>query len=169
MSVIKWIHISDIHITSSGDQFNNYNCGILLEALWKDIGSRAQNIDGLLGSLDFAFITGDLAWSGGGEESDNEYDRVYSEIILPLMDHTGLSLERVFMVPGNHDVNRAAITTDVKNIALGLTEQDHISRLFRDSDHHEVDRAALFKRLEGYYDFVATRLPHMRVNQVTGL
>ena len=68
MPVLRWIHLSDIHTKSSEDKFSKYNRDIVLNALLKDIDDfKTQYSD--FQELNFAFITGDLAFSGGGIRS----------------------------------------------------------------------------------------------------
>jgi 3',5'-cyclic AMP phosphodiesterase CpdA len=114
MSILKWIHISDIHITSSGEHLAKFNSKVVLDALWRDIDDR-ERIDPNLAELDFAFITGDLAWSGADEGSEDEYDEVYKRIILPLSKHARVPIGNIFIVPGNHDISRSKRTPDVES------------------------------------------------------
>jgi hypothetical protein len=53
------------------------------------------------GGLDFILATGDLAFSGKAEEY--QLARVFLDEVLRV---TQLPRERIFFIPGNHDVNR---------------------------------------------------------------
>ena len=75
-------HISDIHVKSSEEYLEKYNREVLLDSLWKDIKNRSE-IDESLKDLDFAFITGDLAFSGDDSESNDEFQEVVKTIINP--------------------------------------------------------------------------------------
>ncbi len=37
MTVLRWAHISDIHIRASGEMLAKYNSSVVLDALWRDI------------------------------------------------------------------------------------------------------------------------------------
>ena len=168
MAIIKWIHISDIHVSSSGEKLKNYNSDVVLKALWQDVSDRCKRIDSGLQELDFAFITGDMAWSGDCVEPHDEYERVFNKIITPLCQHTGLSLNQTFLVPGNHDVNRDMITSNAEAIERRLTTRDKVSQLFIDPDHYGADRDLLFQRLSNYFEFVQKKFRHISINSLTG-
>jgi len=160
MSVLKWIHLSDIHMTSSAKSLEKYNRGVVLQELWKDIDSRVSNISNELKDLDFAFITGDLAFSGGDSGSEDEYEEVYNNLILPLSQHTGIAINNIFLVPGNHDISRSAITQEVIEIEERLSDPDSITRLLIDSLSRE-NKDKIFSRLINYNNFVKTYLKHI--------
>jgi 3',5'-cyclic AMP phosphodiesterase CpdA len=63
--------------------------------------------------VDMAFVTGDLALSG----SSQEYVAV-REFLNRLSVAACVPLERVFCVPGNHDVDRSRITPFVASAPL---------------------------------------------------
>lgn len=160
MSVLKWIHLSDIHIASSAKSLEKYNRGIVLQELWKDINSRVSNISDELEDLDFAFITGDLAFSGGDSTSEDEYEEVYDNLVLPLSQHTGIPMNNIFLVPGNHDISRNAITQEVIEIQERLSDRDSITKLLIESLSRE-DKDKIFSRLINYSNFIKTHLKHI--------
>lgn len=162
MAIIKWIHISDIHIESAEEHLATYDSGRVLNALWQDISTRAE-ITPDLAELDFAFITGDLAWSGADVDSADEYDQVYERLIKPLSDRAGIDIARIFLVPGNHDVARSKIDGDVKNIEATLSTRDAICRLFLDPERNK-ERARVFGRLEAYAKFMDNRFKHLKMD-----
>ena len=90
--MVTWLHLSDFQVQAKSSPEPLLG---LKEDLKQVLTSAKLN-------LDFVCITGDLAFSG---ESD-EYDRV-SPHIDDLLDVTGLSRDRLFMIPGNHDVEQS--------------------------------------------------------------
>ena len=78
----------------AGDEFNR---SIVLSSLWRDI-ETLRDQQGL--QADFAAFTGDAAFHGLQEE----YGLAASEFFHPLLKAANLSRERLFLVPGNHDV-----------------------------------------------------------------
>ncbi|MFP5517777.1 MAG: metallophosphoesterase [Alphaproteobacteria bacterium] len=93
---IRWLHLSDCHIGS--EQYGR-------DKLFAQIASEVAKRRGNGWTPDFVFLTGDIAHKGLKEE----YERVRRELLAPLDTALGGGLkERLFLVPGNHDVNRMA-------------------------------------------------------------
>lgn len=93
MREIAWLQVSDIHMR----QRDEWSQDVVLRALTDSI--RARRSQGL--ALDFILATGDLAFSGKKEEYDL-VERFFDELVAA----SGVSKERIFCIPGNHDVNR---------------------------------------------------------------
>lgn len=162
MSIIRWIHISDIHVKSSIEYLEKYNREVLLESLWLDIKKRSE-IDVNLNNLDFAFITGDLAFSGDDSGANDEFQEVVSTIIEPLTSVTDITTDRIFIVPGNHDISRSAIDQEAIEIEENLGSKKRIIELFVDPENSDK-RRSLFRRLENYKNFIESNLPHIDLN-----
>lgn len=96
--MITWLHLSDLHIRSSDE----YNRNIVLQAFLKDL---KEQIEQKQLQLDFALITGDIAFSCVPDEY-----LMARQFLDDLIETTNLSKERLFVIPGNHDVNRKSIT-----------------------------------------------------------
>lgn len=95
--VLTWMHLSDLHVSGEGWQRDD-----VLEALVRDLpellSERALQPDLLL-------VCGDVASHGRREEYDDAF-AVLEQITAAL----GLERrEHVFMVPGNHDVDRSRV------------------------------------------------------------
>jgi tetratricopeptide (TPR) repeat protein/predicted MPP superfamily phosphohydrolase len=90
-----WLHVSDFHFRE-GDP---YDRDVVLKALvasvrrYRDEGRRA----------DLIFATGDVAFSG----KPKEYE-LATRFFDDLLAAAGLKRPQLFVVPGNHDVDRAA-------------------------------------------------------------
>jgi 3',5'-cyclic AMP phosphodiesterase CpdA len=91
--MITLLHLSDLHFatTDAGTQFD------------RDVEIRAALLRDLQGrtGFDAMLVTGDVAFRGLAKEferADQWFDDVRKQI--------GLSAESVFVIPGNHDVNR---------------------------------------------------------------
>ena len=93
MRVVKWLHISDLHLKRDGSLSQN----AVLSAMRDDIERRCD--EGL--SVDFVLVTGDLAYSG----KKTEYQLV-EDFFRDLAATIDVSYDRFFCVPGNHDVQR---------------------------------------------------------------
>ena len=91
---VTWLHISDLHVRS-GDSYDRH---VVFRALVKAV-RRFRDEDGR--SPDIVFATGDIAYSG----KPDEY-LVATEFFDQLLDAAGLGRRRLYVVPGNHDVDR---------------------------------------------------------------
>jgi len=141
MHTVTWLHLSDLHFQKKDE----YNRRVVLEALWQDIRERATRISSHLEKIDFICITGDIAYHGKTEE----YELAVEEFFGLLLDYTGLGWDKLFIVPGNHDINQDSVTDGAKSIGKGLKTRDAITKLMHTPD----DRALIFKRLQEYCDF----------------
>src|SRR5947207_1131837 len=101
-TLFRWIHVSDIHM-GHGDAAHRWNQQLVLDTLREDI---AEQVRAGRRPIDALFVTGDVAFSGNGR-SPTEYARA-KEWLLDVGKAAGLSAAQIFVVPGNHDVNRAA-------------------------------------------------------------
>ena len=87
---ISWIQISDLHLNKRGAESQRIRTK-LLEYL------RDTHL-----SVDYLFVLGDLRYAPEGS-----FDQGIVAYIESLMETVGVSTEHLFIVPGNHDVNRA--------------------------------------------------------------
>src|SRR6266568_2193324 len=96
---ITWLHISDFHIRS-GDP---YDRDVVLRALVKSVADfrKQKRVPDLI------FATGDIAYSGKADEYE-----LATTLFDDLLDAAGLEKNRLFIIPGNHDVDR--------NLGVGL-------------------------------------------------
>jgi len=85
----RWLHISDLHSICTGIKTK-----IMREALLDEIRYLNQQC-----KFTFLLITGDIS------DKNQGYDGA-KELIHRIINAMGLNLEKVFIVPGNHDVNR---------------------------------------------------------------
>jgi calcineurin-like phosphoesterase family protein len=93
-ALFRWIHLSDLHFGGFvlSDALDRRN---LCRTLIKDVRSVAR--------ADAIFVTGDLAFGG---ESGHYAEA--KDFFAELLDAAGLAGDRVYIVPGNHDVRRAS-------------------------------------------------------------
>lgn len=90
---LRWLHISDFHIKPK----SSYDRDRVLGALCKSI----KHVEERFGRLDFIIASGDIAFSGKADE--------YAEatrFLDRLLNAASLDKSRLFVVPGNHDVDR---------------------------------------------------------------
>jgi predicted MPP superfamily phosphohydrolase len=92
---LTWLHLSDIHF----QQGDSYNRNVVLRALISAV--QRFRTQGCCPNL--IFFTGDIASSG----KEKEYVST-STFLDELLHAAGLDKKYLFIVPGNHDVDRNA-------------------------------------------------------------
>src|SRR5581483_6082276 len=93
---MRFLHVSDLHACEERQQDQSR----VVEALVRDVERLHVAIP-----FDALVFTGDLARSG----SPAELELGRRLLLEPLERTLALSRERIFLVPGNHDVYRGAI------------------------------------------------------------
>ncbi|HYI02016.1 metallophosphoesterase [Hyalangium sp.] len=93
---IRFLHLSDLHLRH-GDA-RRYDQNRVLRGLLDYLGSASSGPP-----IDLIFATGDLAFSGHADEF-----ALVTEFLRELLEVTGVPPEHLFVVPGNHDVDRSA-------------------------------------------------------------
>lgn len=96
--MFKWVHISDIHFhDSKGSDVKK-----MREALPREL-EKLNDVDAL-------FITGDFRFAKGG--ADGDVNKIVEYIKL-LSRALKIDNEKIYCVPGNHDLNRNSVRTAV--------------------------------------------------------
>ena len=135
---ITWLHISDLHMRPS----NVVDSDIVLEKLLEDVEKCIQK-DSL--QPGFIILTGDISYSGKPEEYE-----VAQKFLDKLLKISDLGKDRIFIVPGNHDVDRGMITTAARIIADSINNRDSINGILAS----DVDRAFILQRFHNYKKFI---------------
>ena len=131
----SWLHLSDFHFKASGDLFSQQ---VSTDAILKDIPLRLSGEH----PLQFVVVTGDIAFSG----KSIEYD-LAAEFFKSLASALGLTVDRIFVSPGNHDVDRSLQEFVYGGVLEGLTNQQAVDEfLGRESDRTTLlERQAAFR------------------------
>lgn len=102
MNSITWLHLSDWH--QKGAEFN-LDRDKVFRALLTDIKERAKIINRDLAAIDFIVFSGDVAFCGKREE----YRAAADQFFIRILNAAGIGGSgRLFIVPGNHDLDRKA-------------------------------------------------------------
>lgn len=88
---IKWLHLSDIHFN-----FKSFDSNTLREDFLKRIAEMSKHE-----AFTHLFLTGDILYRNAIADSDTV------PFINKLIDVSGVTKDHVFLVPGNHDHDRA--------------------------------------------------------------
>ena len=94
--------------------------------------------------IDFILATGDLAFSG----KSSEYDLV-QDFFNKVSAASGVGIERIFCIPGNHDVDRNRQTTLFMGARSTLKSHSQVYSFLEKTEERET----LLKRLENYKQF----------------
>ena len=151
-TLFRWIHLSDIH-TGHGDTTNVWDQRLVLEEIVKDIALQRRSQPEP--PFDAVLVTGDIANTGAGRLASEYADA--AAWLRSVGNAAGVTPQQIFVVPGNHDVDRGAdkdaavkqLVTDLregrKNLDEALTQPEQ--------------RATLAHRMERYLEFAGAFAP----------
>jgi predicted MPP superfamily phosphohydrolase len=135
---VRWLHVSDAHFHRDRPYGENKVVNSFLTTLRQQ---RSLPETRRLGPApDLVFFTGDIAYSGRTEEYERARD--FFDELLKLLD---LDRDRLFFIPGNHDVDRGA--THYLERSLKNPESAH--KAFKDPRW----RRLYAERLTAYFEF----------------
>jgi hypothetical protein len=106
-----------------------------------------------LEKFDFIIFSGDLAYHG----QSLEYEAAIEHLLTPLLDATGLGdagRERLYIVPGNHDVDREHLDLLSENILEKLNSPESVALLLT----NDCKRCILLEPLSDYREFISAYL-----------
>jgi UDP-2,3-diacylglucosamine pyrophosphatase LpxH len=142
MSTITWLHLSDLHFLAS----QTYDSNIVLKALLRDISERIRDDDL---RPDFIIVSGDIAFAGRPEEYV-----LAQQFFDELLKTTTLPKNCLFLVPGNHDVDRSAISTLAAGATAILNFRDAVNRFLENVSERQV----VLHRFHNYQSFISEYL-----------
>lgn len=134
---ITWLHLSDFHF-KSGDP---YDADVVLRSLLVALPNLFQRF----GRPDFVIASGDIADTGEAEQ----YRRA-TEFFDRIVQITGCSKKHLFIVPGNHDIDRVK----VRNLQRTLVSSGEADQYFRQGEplvHIERGLAAYKQWYDAYF------------------
>ncbi len=135
MRPIRWLHISDIHL-SVGTQWSQ---DVVLEAMRRHIKKQAEGT-----AVDFILLTGDMAYSGKSEEY-----ALVADFLDALCAAAAVPKERVFCVPGNHDIDRDRNQLCFQGARATLQDPGRVDAVLEGGE----DLETLLVRQANYRDF----------------
>ncbi len=147
MSIITWLHISDLHMCGP---MTGWDANRILASL-KDDFKKLQDQHQLC--PDLIFVTGDIAY---GEIPGYPIEEQFQEAGTLLEEiresfSPSIPIDNVFIVPGNHDVNRDSVTPDQTD---WLDRQTDLNRIFDLVRSHNIQWRRYMERLEEYCSFL---------------
>lgn len=141
MGGLTWLHLSDWH-----QEAKEFDRKVVRDALIKDIEKRTA-ISQDLETIDFIVFSGDVTFSGNNEE----YDLVKGELFDPVLKVCNISPEKLFIVPGNHDIDRTKVQSLPGALLRPLESSDEAKDWLFDSEK----RSVALKPFEAFTSFVS--------------
>jgi formylglycine-generating enzyme required for sulfatase activity/predicted phosphodiesterase len=126
-SKFTWLHLSDWH---QQDQY--FDRKVVRDALLEDIHNRVR-ISSELAKIDMLFFTGDLAFSG----ENAEYLLAEKEFLKPVREAAAVAPENIFLIPGNHDLNRDEFELLPGELLKPLINEDRLKNWLEDKKKQE--------------------------------
>jgi 3',5'-cyclic AMP phosphodiesterase CpdA len=139
---ISWLHLSDLHLRKE----LGWEQDIVLASLLKDVEARYKDAN----RPQVLFVTGDIAFSG----KDDEYAPA-EDFLRRLCASVSIPADGIFVVPGNHDVDRGLAEDAFDGARRRLTSASEVDRFFRSEDR----RRTIFVRERAFRAF-ANRVMH---------
>ncbi|MCY3981577.1 MAG: metallophosphoesterase [Alphaproteobacteria bacterium] len=136
MRPISWLHVSDIHLSSR----TAWSQDVVLTAMCRQIeDQRAQGT-----AADFILLTGDVAYSGKSEEY-----ALAADFLNALCVAASVPKERVFCIPGNHDIDRDRQRLCFCGARATLRDPSRVDAILEGGE----DLETLLERQANYRDF----------------
>ena len=142
---ITWLHLSDVHMRVTDE----WSQRVVLGSMCEHVAELRK--EGL--AIDFILITGDLAFSGKLDEY-----KLVSDFLDDLIAKSEVSRERIFCVPGNHDIDRDRQEMCFKGTRGHLQSQNLVDELLEGGENLET----LLVRQKGFRDFQESYFPSQK-------
>lgn len=153
--LFSWIHLSDIHF-GHGDTEHRWDQKLVLDQLKQDF-PKIRNAGAP--AAEAILVTGDIAFSGAGR-SPNEYVDA-KQWIEGVAAAANLQAKHVFIVPGNHDINRAQDRGRAVRSLLGdlRSREDSTEASLDNALKNSDEKTLLVQRMHAYLEFAANFAP----------
>jgi hypothetical protein len=152
---ITWLHISDTHFCK---EKNSWNCQEIFNSFYSDLKCMEEKFDLI---PDLILFTGDVAFGQDNSKAlflEDQYIEAH-EFIDKVSNSFSRNIPKtnIFIVPGNHDVNRTQITPDqmewLKNLQKnGPEKASEIINEYIKSNNKQWIR--YMERLDDYRQFL---------------
>ena len=147
---ISWLHVSDIHIRVA----DTWSQDVVLASMCRQIAR--QRTEGL--APDFILVTGDLAFSG----KVNEY-KLVADFLEALSAASAIPRERIFCIPGNHDIDRDRQKMCFLGARTHLQSQNQVDGILNGGEDLEM----LIQRQENFRRFQTSHFVHQERTRTT--
>jgi 3',5'-cyclic AMP phosphodiesterase CpdA len=158
---LNWLHLSDIHFSRADSWRDDVSRDSLLTYL-KNIFICQPEL-----APDFIFCTGDVAFGElRSDPLDTQYEsaKQFFDQLLHLCGDGSRPLPKsqLFIVPGNHDINRAKVNLDAQAALIkpGAEARDFARKINQRFDAKNTEFCDAMRRLDEYTKFIKEYLPH---------
>lgn len=128
MRPIHWLHISDIHLREG----NEWSQDVVLNSMCVCISELREAGK----EPDFVLVTGDIAFSG----KEEEYALAVG-FFDELQNASGVPKDRIFCIPGNHDIDRGRQELCFKGAITELRNSSKVDMLLAGGENLETLQA----------------------------
>lgn len=136
---MRILHLTDFHF-EKGSAKSILRQSVLCKALLE----KVKDLE-----FDYIIFSGDLVQSG---DSVDLFQEAFSELLKPILELKGMSIEQVFFCQGNHDINRKEIIKPyIKYIDEELKTVEQINNF---ADLAKRDFAETLRPSENYLGFI---------------
>jgi len=147
---ITWLHLSDLHVCNPKSSWDYH---VVLDSLLNDLENMEKKHDL---HPDIMFFTGDIAY---GQIGPNKGENISEQFALAqtIFDKIRkifsreIPLENIFIIPGNHDVNRTEVTIDQIEWLDKQQDAEAVLRLIQNADKQWQ---RYMERLTDYHKFL---------------
>lgn len=139
MSRISILHISDLHY-----QYNDEEQQDFIKVFLNDIDRNAFK-----NSCKFVVFSGDLVLS----PNEDNFLGVEKNFIKPLMSILELKMDKFFVVPGNHEIDRENIEVSLEQLAVENYFRSYKKTDNEKRDEHNKISKHLHHKFDNYLDF----------------
>ncbi len=152
-STLTWLHLSDTHL---GNPNFDWNSKKHFKALMDDLKCARDRYDL---RPDLIFFTGDLVFGYIGKKKTikKQYDKFFEVLddVRNIFDPI-IPKKAIFIVPGNHDVNRQKVTIDQTKWLLECSQPQIINDLMYKRDQQwlrYIERLASYRQALSRYKY----------------
>lgn len=154
-TIFSWLHLSDIHF-SHGNEHHQIDQELVLQSLINDVKKTINTSTRQIPHPDAILVTGDIAFSGAVKDS-TEYEK--AEIWLDnIAKEVSLGRKQIFVIPGNHDIQRNIYNND-DDAAMLIDLLRDGKRLLEWAMKKEKQNEILLKRIGNYLNFASKFAP----------
>jgi len=132
------LHLTDLHFSNKSSDLHRQ--GKIIEQMVDDISKDKEGIDILL-------FTGDLVDIGNSVET---FQNAKKDILDRIIEKFDLSVDKVFICPGNHDVDRKFVSSAVIEHIDKIRDNNTLNTF---ASRDNVDYVSSLKPLANYFEF----------------
>ena len=141
------LHISDLHLHKK----KLHDIHIIRDRLFVDLDlmKKKENLN-----FDCIIFSGDII--NKGQDFKEDFPLSHKEFIKPLLEHLEITQDEIFIVPGNHDVDRKKTSKNFEDgLMSNLSAQEQFDNFFDSFGENKGEESFLKRKLDGYFSFQA--------------